>query len=112
MPPVAFDLYEPRPTQEQTEQFFSLLESPGFRLEHIVSHGRPSAPAQWYDEPTAEWVLLLRGQAMLNFGDGPPRPLRAGSHILIPAHCRHRVDYCSLDAHWLALHFPESVGTP
>ena len=31
--------------------------------------------------------------------------LLAGDALLIPAHCRHRVAECSLDAVWLALHF-------
>jgi cupin 2 domain-containing protein len=66
------------------EQVTRLLESSEFRLERIVSNGEASAPGFWYDQPEAEWVLV------------------------IPAHSWHRVDACSQDALWLALHYRAS----
>ena len=49
-------------------------------------------------------MALLGGNATLEFDDGS-LALAAGDALLIPAHCRHRVAACSLDAVWLALHF-------
>jgi cupin 2 domain-containing protein len=42
----------------------------------------------------------------LRLGDGPRQPLKAGDYLLIPAHCRHRVEYTSADPPciWLAIH--------
>ena len=99
-------LFAPRPAGETTEQFISLLQRPGFRLEHIVSHGQASQPGFWYDQKEAEWVLLARGRAVLEFEKRETIELTVGDYLLIPAHCKHRVSSCSDDAVWLALHFP------
>ena len=90
------------------EQVTRLLESPEFRLERIVSNGEASAKGFWYDQPEAEWVLLLRGSATLAFAGDGPLSLGAGDSLVIPAHSRHRVDSCSQDALWLALHYRAS----
>ena len=103
MPPEVSQLLQ-LPAKQGEEQFFPLLQSGPLRLERIVSHGQPSPPEFWYDQPTAEWVALLNGSATLEFYDGC-LPLAAGDALLIPAHCRHRVAECSQDAIWLALHF-------
>ena len=86
------------------EQFHTLLQTSAFRLEQIVSHGQPSPDNFWYDQPQTEWVLLLQGEAVLEFEEDS-LPLRAGDALLIPAHRKHRVASCSEDAVWLALHF-------
>jgi cupin 2 domain-containing protein len=87
------------------EQFQILLQAPGLRLERIVSYGQPTPPGQWYDQDDPEWVLLVCGNAELDFGQGRKVALEAGDHLLIPARTRHRVAICSDDALWLALHF-------
>jgi cupin 2 domain-containing protein len=86
------------------ETMAPLLEGRGFTLEHIVSRGAASPEGFWYDQERAEWVLLLRGEAELRFESGETRALTAGGHLVIPAHCRHRVERVSPDALWLALH--------
>lgn len=84
-----------------------LLQTPGFRLEQIVSNGEASAEGFWYDQCEPEWVLLMRGEAVLEFEEQEPLALKAGDSLLIPARCRHRVKSTSQDAVWLALHFPD-----
>ena len=90
------------------EQLTELLRAPGMRIERIVSHGHAGPPGSWYDQDAAEWVLLLRGAAILVFEDdaGPIR-LEAGDHVLIPAHARHRVEWSDPDRPtvWLAVHY-------
>lgn len=46
-----------------------MLEKPGLRIERIISTGQSSAPDFWYDQPEAEWVVLLSGAARLRFAD-------------------------------------------
>ena len=104
MPPETINLLQDVPDRAAAEQFVPLLQRDGLLLEQIVSHGHASPDGFWYDQPQPEWVALLRGSARLEFDDGE-RPLLAGDAVLIPAHCRHRVAECSLDAVWLALHF-------
>jgi cupin 2 domain-containing protein len=85
-----------------------LVRSPGARLERIVSLGHATAPGEWYDQETHEWVVLLSGAARLRFEDeAEPRALRPGDWIDIRAHRRHRVEWTA-DGEptvWLALHY-------
>ncbi|RBP41195.1 cupin 2 domain-containing protein [Roseimicrobium gellanilyticum] len=85
------------------ELFHTLLESPYVKLEHIISHGQASPPDFWYDQDEDEWVLLLRGEATLEFADGGMVRLTAGDHLTVPKRVRHRVHRTSEDAIWLAL---------
>ena len=89
------------------EQFHTLLQTAGLHLEHIVSHAQITPVGTWYDQARPEWVLLLAGQAELEFFDGQRISLQAGDHLLIAAHRQHRVSFTSLDARWLALHFQD-----
>ena len=93
----------PGPPGEET--CATLLRHSAFTLEHIVSRGSASTEGFWYDSERDEWVLLLRGEAVLRFESGETLRLAAGDFLPIPAHCRHRVDRCSPDALWLALHY-------
>jgi len=90
-----------------TEQITALLSTPNVLIERIVSRGHKSPPDFWYDQPQAEWVIVLTGSAAIAFeGDASPRTLKSGDHLHIPAHTRHRV--VSTDAGeptvWLAVH--------
>jgi cupin 2 domain-containing protein len=85
----------------------TLLRHPAFTLEHIVSRGAASPDGFWYDQDRSEWVLLLRGAAELRCESGESIALTAGDPLLIPAHCRHRVEHTSPDALWLALFYQE-----
>ncbi|MEQ6292484.1 cupin domain-containing protein [Vogesella sp. GCM10023246] len=89
------------------EQFETLLAGKrGFRVERIVSRGHASPPGYWYDQPQHEWVLLLSGQAELEY-DAPAarQTLQPGDAVLIPAHRRHRVAATAADSDtvWLAI---------
>jgi cupin 2 domain-containing protein len=89
-----------------------LLKTPGFHLERIVSAGQATPKGQWYDQETREWVVLLSGAAgLLLEGEAEVRVLRPGDYLLIPAHCRHRVEWTDPEQRtvWLALHYQESA---
>ena len=97
------------PKQLPEERFETLLRSGETKLERIVSTGHSTAPGDWYDQPLAEWVLVVKGRAGLRFEDEPDtRILEPGDHLLIPPHARHRVEWTSTDEPtvWLALHLP------
>ena len=90
------------------EQVVALLSRPGLRIEKIVSNGQSSPAGFWYDQPEAEWVVVLSGEAQLRFEDeARPRTLGPGDFVDIPAHRRHRVDWTHPDQPtvWLAVHY-------
>ncbi|MEZ0368338.1 MAG: cupin domain-containing protein [Candidatus Sericytochromatia bacterium] len=95
--------------QGDAEIFETLLERGplnGLQLERIVSAGQVTAAGQWYDQAWEEWVLLLQGEAELEYDDGRRLALCSGDSVLIPAHQRHRVARTSQEPPciWLALH--------
>jgi cupin 2 domain-containing protein len=108
-PATVNNLLSPPPGTPGEETCATLLQHPAFTLEHIVSRGGTSPEGFWYDQERAEWVLLLRGEALLRFESGETLQLTAGDPLLIPAHCRHRVEHSSPDALWLALHHQQEA---
>jgi cupin 2 domain-containing protein len=90
------------------EQLTALLTTPNVRIERIVSRGQASPPGFWYDQPQAEWVIVLAGSAAIAFdGEVSPRTLKSGDHLHIPAHTRHRVEWTDAGEPtvWLAVHY-------
>ena len=58
-------------------------------------------------------MVLLSGAAGLLFeGETEMRVLRPGDYLLIPAHCRHRVEWTdpAQKTVWLALHYRDSTA--
>lgn len=100
------------PNSSPDEQLHELLAHPGLRIERIVSTGQASPPGFWYEQPLAEWVLLLQGEARLRFEDQPlAEHLKAGDYINIAPRRRHRVEW-TIPAQatiWLAVHYPAAA---
>jgi len=94
------------PARLGEETFVALLDRPGVRLERIVSTGQATPPGEWLSQAHEEWVLLLKGAAILTLEGEAPLMLGPGDHVLIPADLRHRVYWTDPRAPtvWLALH--------
>ena len=90
------------------ELFTTLLEASDVRIERIVSHGQSSPEGFWYDQDQAEWVLVLKGAARLQFEDGTLE-MGPGDFVHIPAHQKHRVAWTTPNEPtiWLAVHYGE-----
>ena len=73
------------------ELITTLLKDKNIRVERIISTGQTSA---WYDQDEREFVILIQGNAVLEFLD-KEISLKAGDTILIKAHEKHRVSYTS-----------------
>ena len=88
------------------EFFTTLLQAPGIRIERIVSHGHKSPDGFWYDQPTSEWVLVLKGAAKIEFEETTVE-MGPGDYVDIPAHRKHRVAWTTPDEPtiWLAVHY-------
>ncbi len=101
------NFFHPLPDASSEECFDELLARPGCRVERIVSQGQASPPGFWYEQDWDEWVLLLAGAAVLRLEDRVELVhLEIGSHLLIPAGLRHRVESTDQAGAtvWLALH--------
>ncbi len=89
------------------EEFFEdILRTPDLLIERIISTGQATPPGEWYDQDRDEWVMLVRGKAVIQFESGDTTELAEGDHLLIPSHCRHRVEETSTDppSFWVAVH--------
>jgi cupin 2 domain-containing protein len=104
--PMTANLFSAIPENPPEELTTVLQAGKGVRIERIVSHGHQSPDGFWYDEPTGEWVIVLKGAARLEFEEGT-REMGPGDFINIPAHKKHRVVWTSPDEPtiWLAVHY-------
>ncbi|NNL06685.1 MAG: cupin domain-containing protein [Gammaproteobacteria bacterium] len=101
------NIFEAIPADLPEELFETLVESSEVRIERIVSRGHTSPQSGWYDQPQNEWVIVLKGQAVLAFEQGEAVTLKAGDFLTIPAHRRHRVEWTApgIETIWLAVHY-------
>lgn len=107
---VPTNLFAALPSSSPEELFTTLLETPGLRIERIVSYGQASPEGFWYDQPQGEWVALLKGSATLRFEDRIV-DLKPGDWVDIPPHTRHRVEATAPDQPtvWLAVHYEKTT---
>ena len=105
---MTHNLFDDLPSNLPEELIDVLVDSPNLRIERIVSTGHSSADGFWYDQSEHEWVIVLRGEAKLMIeGESELHHLRAGDHVLIPAHQKHRVEWTTPDEPtvWLAVFY-------
>ncbi len=87
------------------EVLTDLVSSDAVRIERIVSNGQTTPENEWFDQDLDEWVVLIQGEAALEYKGGEQVRLNAGDHVLIPAHVRHRVVFTSREPPciWIAV---------
>lgn len=84
------------PPQQPEEWIETLAKGNGCRIERIVSWGQASPDGFWYDQDEDEWLTLIQGQSTLKV-EGQDVTLCAGDTLMLPAHCRHRVESTTAD---------------
>lgn len=102
------NIFKSIPNNLPDELFETLASSDTVKIERIISRGHITPEGEWYDQDQHEWVVLLEGEARLEFADQTAELwLRKGDYVLIPAHQKHRVSFTSeeMDTIWLAVHF-------
>lgn len=102
------NLYGQIPTTLPEEAVNVLAHGKGMRVERIVSKGHCSPPGFWYDLADDEWVVLLKGEAVLRFEQGNRSlHMKPGDYVHIDAHERHRVESTAEDTEtvWLAVFY-------
>lgn len=97
------------PALQEAEIFEPLARGGGVLIERIMSRGHRSAEDFWYEQPRAEWVMVVQGEAVLRWESGDDTRLAAGDFVNIPAFCKHRVEWTDPEQTtvWLAVHYAE-----
>ncbi len=101
------NIFDSIPADLPEEKFDELIKAEHIKIERIVSRGHATPGDDWYDQQKNEWVIVLKGEAVLAFEDQPSVTLRAGDYLDIPAHKKHRVERtaAAIDTVWLAVHY-------
>ena len=95
------------PQELKDELFEDILSQPNIKIQRIVSDGHTTGEFDWYDQDGDEWVMLVKGSAIISFENEDDVVLEAGDYINIPAHKKHKVSWTSQDEKtiWLAVHY-------
>jgi cupin 2 domain-containing protein len=101
------NIFEQIPADLPEEVFDTLAQSSKVKIERIISKGHQTAPDTWYDQQQNEWIMVVKGAAILSFEHGDSVKLTSGDHFNIKAHCKHRVSWTDPDCEtiWLAVHY-------
>ena len=86
------NIFDLSPCPLPQELTTTLAESENVRIERIVSTGQTS---DWYDQSQTEFVVLLQGEAIIEYDNDRSIALSKGDTVLIPPHEHHRVSYTS-----------------
>ena len=100
------NIFADLPQQLPKELVQILIRATDVRIERIISLGHASPADFWYDQAQAEWVIVLKGAARLQFEDGMIE-MKVGDFINIPAFKKHRVDWTTPDEPtvWLGVRY-------
>ena len=95
------------PRNLEKELFESLIKHDAVMIERIISKGQKSPQSGWHDQEKNEWVMVLKGKAVLSFEDQSSIQLNEGDFINIPSHKKHKVAWTDPDNEtiWLAVHY-------
>ena len=88
------NIYELPPLPLTEELVTTLVEDQRLRIERIISTGQVSG---WYNQEEIEYVLLLEGEAVIEFEHNQLVTLHKGDSLVLPAHRLHRVNYTSTE---------------
>ena len=95
------------PEHVDDEIFQDIFNNGQLKIERIISQGHSSPETGWYDQDKSEWVMVVEGEAIIEFEDGRETKLCKNDFLLLEPHRKHRVKWTSPDRKtiWLAVHF-------
>lgn len=97
------NIFHDLPELPGQEELAILFQNPCAIIERIVSQSHSSPPGFWYDQDEDEWVIVVRGEATLEFEGGEIVRMNEGDHVTIPRYVRHRVQQTDAKTIWLAV---------
>ncbi|MBS4013727.1 MAG: cupin domain-containing protein [Bacteroidetes bacterium] len=89
-----------------SELFDTIFHNKNVKIERILSKGQVTKDGEWYNQETDEWVILIQGNAKIEFENHKIIELNSGDYIFIPSHQKHKVIFTSVDpiCIWIAVH--------
>ncbi|PKH02707.1 cupin [Psychromonas sp. MB-3u-54] len=95
------------PRELTTELFEDIVKNDAVQIERIVSKGHISPESGWYEQQQNEWVILLKGHAIILFENQNKVHLKPGDYVEIQALQKHKVSWTDPDNEtiWLAVHY-------
>lgn len=103
---ISSNIFNDIQLNSKKEIFGKIFQNRNIKIERIISYGQSSPLDFWYDQEENEFVLLLDGEAKIEFED-KIYSLKGGDYLLIPSHVKHKVVFTSVDKPtiWLAIFF-------
>ena len=89
---IKMNIFDLPPLALTAELTTILAGNENVRIERIVSTGQTS---EWYDQAETEFVVLVEGNAVIEFNDGTTAVMSKGDTLLIEPHERHKVKFTS-----------------
>jgi cupin 2 domain-containing protein len=104
---TAKNIFEFVPDDLSNEVFEVITQNDVVKIERIVSKGHSSPETGWYDQDHNEWVMVLKGEAIISFDDNTEVKLSPGDYLNLTTHTKHKVKWTKPDAEtvWLAVHY-------
>jgi cupin 2 domain-containing protein len=101
------NIFESIPKILDIEAVDLLVQNEKVKIERIISKGHASPVSGWYDQEKDEWVIVLKGDAVISFESGKQVKLKTGDYLDIPAHVKHKVSWTDPDIEtvWVAVHY-------
>ncbi len=101
------NIFDSIPKDLSVEIFEHLAGNSAVKIERIISRGHVSPETGWYDQGQNEWVMVVKGEAVISYDDGRDFRLRQGDYLDIPARQRHKVSWTDPDCEtiWLAVFY-------
>jgi cupin 2 domain-containing protein len=103
----SLNIFKNIPKDLKDEVFESIVSNPNLKIERIISYGHTSPTEGWYDQEENEWVIVLKGEAILSFEYQKDVRLKEGDYINIQAYTKHKVSWTlpNSETIWLAVFY-------
>ncbi len=103
------NIFNNLPSAKKDEVIEEIINSGNYRIERIISEGQSSPENFWYEQNENEFVILLQGEAVIQFYDKSEKLLKPGDYLLLPAKLKHRIKKTSKSTKtiWLAFFFED-----
>ncbi len=101
------NIFKQIPKDLTDEIFEDIIKTDNLKIERIISNGHTSPKFGWYESEQNEWVIVLKGEAVLSFENSDDVKLNTGDYLNITANKKHKVSWTLPNAEtvWLAVHY-------